>query len=58
MLFTLLYESVFKQVERTLSEADAEATKSAIQRAMNLIMSEKSTLFHPPFIASLQVPGR
>ena len=57
MLFTLLYEAVFKQVESTLQEPEADDTKSAIENAMNLIMRESSLHFHPPFIGSLQVCG-
>lgn len=54
MLFSLLYQSVFQQVDEVLTESEAEATKKAIKEGLNVIM-ESSTQFHPPFIGSLQV---
>ena len=54
MLFSILYESVFVQVDTMLTEREAEDTKKAVRDGLNMVM-EKSVQFHPPFIGSLQV---
>ena len=54
MLFSLLYESVYVQVDSVLTDREAEATKKAVKDGLNMVM-EKSVQFHPPFIGSLQV---
>ena len=54
MLFTLLYGAVFRQVDVVLTEEEAEDTKKAIKRGLNVIM-DSSVLYYPPFIGSLQV---
>ena len=54
MLFSILYEAVFVQVDTMLTDREAEETKKAIRDGLNMVM-EKSVQFHPPFIGSLQV---
>lgn len=54
MLFSVLYESVFAQVDTMLTDREAEGTKKAVRDGLNMVM-EKSVQFYPPFIASLQV---
>ena len=56
MLFSMLYEAVFVQVDTVLTDREAEGTKKAVRDGLNMVM-EKSVLFHPPFIGSLQVLG-
>ena len=54
MLFSILYEAVFVQVDTMLTDREAEETKKAVRDGLNMVM-EKSVQFHPPFIGSLQV---
>lgn len=54
MLFASLFESVFAEVDHVLTDREAESTKKAVRDGLNAVM-EASTLFHPPFIGSLQV---
>lgn len=54
MLFASLFESVFAEVDYVLTDREAESTKRAVRDGLNAVM-EASTLFHPPFIGSLQV---
>lgn len=54
MLFSILYEAVFVQVDTMLTDREAEETKKAVRDGLNMVM-EKSVQFHPPFISSLQV---
>ena len=56
MLFSILYEAVFVQVDTMLTDREAEETKKAVRDGLNMVM-EKSVQFHPPFIGSLQVQG-
>ena len=57
MLFSVLYESVFVQVDTMLTDREAEGTKKAVRDGLNMVM-EKSVQFHPPFIGSLQVQSK
>ena len=54
MLFSVLYKSVFVQVDSVLTDREAEATKKAIREGLNMVM-ENSEQFYPPFVGSLQV---
>ena len=54
MLFSMLYEAVYVQVDSVLTDREANETKKAVRDGLNMVM-ENSEQFHPPFIGSLQV---
>ena len=54
MLFSSLYESVFKQLESLVTERDAETIVTAVCDGINAVL-KSSTQFYPPLIGSLDV---
>ena len=54
MLFTCVFSAIFGDVDKQLTEGEAEATKKAVRLCLNDILTS-STLYHPSFIGSLQV---
>jgi DNA-dependent protein kinase catalytic subunit len=53
MLFTCVFSAIFGDVDKQLTEGEAEATKKAVRLCLNDILTS-STLYHPSFIGSLQ----
>lgn len=53
-MFGSLFNAIFAEVDRQLTEQEADTTKSVLKENFNTVI-ECSSQFYPPFIGSLQV---